>query len=106
MKEKNNNVRRDSSVYLRREVHEVGRNPKLDDQVDGRYRVVKTDGRDFKLRIGDDIVPVSSDRITPAPKPADTPARTNPGDALPPPVNTDEDGAMTPDEDNIALEGE
>mgnify|MGYP003561719933 FL=1 len=100
VKEKNKNVRRDSWVYLRREVHEVGRNPKLDDQVDGPFRVVETDGRVFKLRIGDDDVPVSSDRITPAPKPANTPARGNPGDALPPPVNTEEDGAMNPEEDN------
>ena len=106
VKEKNNNVRRDSWVYLRREVHEVGRNPKLDDQVDGPFRVVETDGRVFKLRIGDDDVPVSSDRITPAPKSANTPARGNPGDALPSPVNTEEDGAMNPEEDNIALEGE
>ena len=75
VKEKNNNVRPDSWVYLRREVHEVGRNPKLDDQVDGPFRVVETDGRVFKLRIGDDDVPVSSDRITPAPKLADTTAR-------------------------------
>jgi hypothetical protein len=29
--------------------------------------VIETDGRVFKLRIGDDDVPVSSDRITPAP---------------------------------------
>jgi hypothetical protein len=53
-------------IYLRRKVHEVGRNPKLYDQVDGSYRVIDTDGRVFKLRIGDDDVLVSSDRITPA----------------------------------------
>jgi hypothetical protein len=29
--------------------------------------IIETDGRVFKLRIGDDDVPVSSDRITPAP---------------------------------------
>jgi Chromo (CHRromatin Organisation MOdifier) domain len=56
-----------SWVYLRREVHEAGRNPKLDDQVDGPYQVIETDGRVFILRIGDEDVPVSSDRIKPAP---------------------------------------
>jgi hypothetical protein len=56
-----------SWVYLRREEHESGRNPKLDDQVDGPYKVIATDGRVFKLRIVDDDVPMSSDRITPAP---------------------------------------
>jgi hypothetical protein len=67
IKEKNKGVLPGSWVYLRREVHEAGRNPKLDDQVDGPYKVIATDGRVFKLRIGDDDVPVSSDRITPAP---------------------------------------
>jgi hypothetical protein len=33
--EKNNEVLSGSWVYLRRELHEAGRNPKLDDQVDG-----------------------------------------------------------------------
>jgi hypothetical protein len=65
--EKNKTVLSGSWVYLRREEHESGRNPKLYDQVDGPYRVMETDGRVFKLRIGDDDVPVSSDRITPAP---------------------------------------
>jgi hypothetical protein len=73
--EKNKDVLPNSWVYLRREVHEVGLNPKLDEQVEGPYRVIETDGRVFKLRIGDDDVPVSSDRITPAPETADdTPA--------------------------------
>jgi hypothetical protein len=67
IKEKNKELLSGSCVYLRREVHEAGRNPKLDDQVDGPYQVIATDGRVFKLRIGDDDVPVSSDRITPAP---------------------------------------
>jgi hypothetical protein len=67
IKENNKEVLSGSWVYLLREVHEAGRNPKLDDQVDGPYQVIETDGRVFKLRIGDDDVPVSSDRITPAP---------------------------------------
>jgi hypothetical protein len=77
-------------VHLRRGVHEVGRNPKLDDQVDGPYCVIETDGRVSKLRIGDDDVPVSSDRITPAPESADdTLARTSPVDDIPPPRDAD-----------------
>ena len=43
IKEKNKEVLAGSWVYLRREVHEAGRNPKLDDPVDGPYRVVETD---------------------------------------------------------------
>jgi hypothetical protein len=67
IKEKNKEVLSGSWVYLRREVHEAGQNPKLDDQVDGPYQVIATDGRVFKFRIGDDDVPVSSDPLTPAP---------------------------------------
>jgi hypothetical protein len=67
IKEKNKEVLSGSWVYLRREFHEAGRNPKLDDQVYGPYQVIKTDGKVFKLRIGDDDVPVSSNRIAPAP---------------------------------------
>jgi hypothetical protein len=55
-----------SWIYLRLEAHESGLNPKLGDQVDGPYRLIETDGRVFKLRVGDDEAPVSSDRITPA----------------------------------------
>jgi hypothetical protein len=107
VKEKNKDVLPNSWVYLRREVHEVGRNPKLDDQVDGPYRLLETDGRVFKLRIGEDDVPVSSDRITPAPESADdTPAQTSPVDEIPPPVDADENSVTTPEEDDAALEGE
>jgi hypothetical protein len=67
IKEKNKEVLSGSWVYLRREVHEAGRNPKLPDKVDGPYEVIAMDVRVFKIRIGDDDVPVSSDRITPAP---------------------------------------
>jgi hypothetical protein len=40
VKEKSKDVLPNSWVYLRREVHEVGRNPKLDDLVDGTYRAI------------------------------------------------------------------
>ena len=108
IKEKNKEVLAGSWVYLRREVHEAGRNPKLDDPVDGPYRVVETDGRVFKLRIGDDDVPVSSDRITPAPVTTDeTRARDDrPVGNLPPPGDEDEDRVTTPEENNDTLEGE
>jgi hypothetical protein len=107
VKEKNKDVLPNSRVYLRHEVHEVGRNPKLDDQVDGPYRVIETDGRIFKLRIGDDDVPVSSDRIAPAQESADdTPARTSPVDDIPPPVDAYENGVTTPEEDDAEFEGE
>jgi Chromo (CHRromatin Organisation MOdifier) domain len=69
VREKNKDVSEGSWVFVRREVHEMGINPKLDDQVDGPYRVVQTDGRTFLLRIGDDHIRVSSDRVTPAPTP-------------------------------------
>jgi hypothetical protein len=57
IKEKNKAVLSESWVHHRREVHEAGRNPKLDYQVDGPYRVMETDVRVFKLIIGDDDVP-------------------------------------------------
>jgi Chromo (CHRromatin Organisation MOdifier) domain len=67
IKEKTKTELSGSCVYLRREVREAGRNPKLDDQVDGPYQLMETYGRVFKLRIGYDDVPVSSGLITPAP---------------------------------------
>jgi hypothetical protein len=66
---------------------------------------VETDGRVFKLRIGDNDVLVSSDRIPPAPESAyDTPAQMNPVDDIPPAVDADENGVTTPGEDETALE--
>jgi hypothetical protein len=107
VKEKNKDVLPNSWVYLRREVQEVGLNPKLDDQVDGPYRVIETDRRVFKLRIGEDDVPESSYRITPASESADdTSARRSHVDDIPPPVDADENGVTTPEEDDAALEGE
>jgi hypothetical protein len=92
LKEKNNDVLSGSWVYLRREVHEAGRNPKLDDQVDGPYQVIETDGRVFKLRIGDEDVPVSSDCITPAPVSDPEPRnREDPIDETAKPVAAEDD---------------
>jgi hypothetical protein len=69
VREKNKDVSEGSCVFIRREVHEMGINPKLDDQVDGPDRVVQTDGSTFLLRIGDDHIRVSSDHVTSAPTP-------------------------------------
>jgi Chromo (CHRromatin Organisation MOdifier) domain len=69
IREENNDVRERSWVFIRRELHETGTNPKLDDQVDGPYKVVQTDGGIFLLLIGGDNVRVSSDRTAAAPTP-------------------------------------
>ena len=66
---KNNDVTEGSWVLGTREVHEAGTNPKLDDQVDGPYKVVQTDGRTFLLRLGGDHIRVSSDHVTAVPTP-------------------------------------
>jgi hypothetical protein len=49
-REKNKELQAGSCVYLRREVHDTGTNPKLYQQVDGPYRVFETDGRTFVLQ--------------------------------------------------------
>jgi hypothetical protein len=69
VREKNNDLPPGSWVCIRREVHEVDVNPKLYAHVDGPYRILQTDGRTFLLRLGDEDVRVSSDRVTPAPTP-------------------------------------
>jgi hypothetical protein len=47
----------------------VGVNPKLLDQVEGPYQVVDNDDHSLLLQMGDHLIRVSSDRITPAPTP-------------------------------------
>jgi hypothetical protein len=66
---KNDGIPKDSWVYVRKEVHAAGTNPKLDDQVEGPFQVALNDGHTLILRIGDDLARVNSDRITPAPAP-------------------------------------
>jgi hypothetical protein len=56
-------------VYVRRETHELGVNTKLIDQSDGPYQVVANDEHTLLLRVGMDLIRVSSDRITSAPPP-------------------------------------
>jgi hypothetical protein len=43
-------------------------NPKLDQQVYGPYEVVSNDEHTLLLRMGDNFIRVSSDRVTPAPE--------------------------------------
>ena len=67
---KNDSIPPDSWVYIRKETHNTEVNPKLDKQVEGPYQVCRNDGHTMLLRIGDDLVQVNSDRITPAPTPS------------------------------------
>jgi hypothetical protein len=90
---KNQGIPKGDWAYVRKEVY-VGINPKLLDQVDGPYQVVDNDDHELLLQMGDHLVRVSSDRITPAPTPqahpSDDPqlgntAETTRGDAALPP---------------------
>jgi hypothetical protein len=54
---------------VRRETHELGVHPKLIDQSDGQYQVVANDEHTLFVRVGLDLVRVSSDLITSAPSP-------------------------------------
>jgi hypothetical protein len=69
VREKKKQLQEGSWVYVRKEVHATGKNPKLYAQVDGPYRVLETDGRIFQIQQGEQKVRISSDRITPAPAP-------------------------------------
>jgi hypothetical protein len=53
--------------YVRVEVTETGWNHKLDSLVQCPYRVVENAGTTFLLQIADEVVRVSSDRVTRAP---------------------------------------
>jgi transposase InsO family protein len=66
---KNQGIPEGGWVYVRKEVYDAGVNPKLLDQVDGPFQVADKDDHTMLLRMGDHLVRVSSDRITPAPTP-------------------------------------
>jgi transposase InsO family protein len=66
---KNDALTEGSWVYTRKEVHDTGVNPKLDEQTEGPFQVISNDEHTLPLRIGDTMVRVSSDRVTPAPVP-------------------------------------
>jgi hypothetical protein len=65
---KNSSLLEGSLVYVRREVHKPNVNPKLDQQVDGPYEVVCNHEHTLLLRMEDNFIRVSSDRVTPAPE--------------------------------------
>jgi transposase InsO family protein len=46
---KNKELQIGSWVFVRKEVHDTGVNPKLDEQTDGPYRVLETDGQTLLL---------------------------------------------------------
>jgi Chromo (CHRromatin Organisation MOdifier) domain len=73
-REKNAGIPVGGWAYVRAEVPETGRSHNLDSLVHGPYEVVENDSHTFRLRMGSDVVRISSDRITPAPgKPRTTP---------------------------------
>jgi hypothetical protein len=59
-----------SWVFVRREVHDTGVNPKLDDQADCPFQILGSDGHVVILQQGADQVRVSADGVTPAPPPS------------------------------------
>jgi Chromo (CHRromatin Organisation MOdifier) domain len=98
----NHKISPEPSVFLRREVADPNGSSKLDELADGPYRVVKSEGHTRVLRIGDDDVRVSKNRVTQAPRPlaavpiaGDSPVANPMGNFAPPtgndPIPTDND---------------
>ena len=71
--QKNTNLREGDEAYVRVKVTDVGRNHKLESLVQGPYRVVENAGNNFRLKIGEETVRISSDRVTRAPSRNDPP---------------------------------
>jgi transposase InsO family protein len=63
----NSDLKEGDHAYLRVEVTDIGRNHKLESLVQGSYHVVENAGTTFRLQIGNEVVRVSSDRVTRAP---------------------------------------
>jgi hypothetical protein len=95
---KNSSFPEGYEAYVRVEVTDVGPNHKLESLVQGLYRVVDNAGNTFRLKIGDETVRISSNRVTRAPSRNDPPA--------------DEDGspvrirAPTPSQESIPVSTE
>ncbi len=53
-----------ADLFLRVEVYKTGRNPKLEDQAHGPFRVEQNDGHTVLLHNGHELFRVSADRIT------------------------------------------
>jgi hypothetical protein len=64
---KNADLKEGDQAYLRVEITDTGRNHKLESLVQGPYEVVENAGETLRLRIQDETVRVSSDRVTRAP---------------------------------------
>ena len=109
--QKNANLEEGDDAYVRVEVTDVGRNHKLESLVQGPYRVVENAGNTFRLRIGEETVRVSSDRVTPAPSRVNDPVgdktseriittaprqEVEPEEPESPPDLTSPDGILTP----------
>jgi hypothetical protein len=73
-REKNKRIPVGGWAYVWAEEPETARSHKLDSLVHGPYELVENDSHTFRLRMGSDVVRISSDRISPAPgKPRNTP---------------------------------
>jgi hypothetical protein len=90
----NQKISPESWVFLRREVADTNGSSKLDELADGPYRVVKSEGDTLVLRIGDDDLRASKNRVTQAPKPlaavpiaGDSPVAKTMGNVAPPTGN-------------------
>jgi Chromo (CHRromatin Organisation MOdifier) domain len=98
VRENNKELQAVSWVYVRKEVHGTGTNPKLDAQVHGPYLVLETDGRTFQIQQGEQKVRISSDRFTPAP---DLLGEVRPKTLITPnssPVNASDDASVNKEE--------
>jgi Chromo (CHRromatin Organisation MOdifier) domain len=79
---KNAHLQEGDQAYFKVEVTELDRNSKMESLVEVPYVVVENAGTTLRLQIGDEVVHVSSDRVTPAPRPTtittSSPATTPP----------------------------
>jgi Chromo (CHRromatin Organisation MOdifier) domain len=90
VKESNRSVREGDKVYVRSETPQGEQHSKLDSLVQGPYQVESNDGRTMLLRIGDDSVRISSDRITRAPRSVSDDPPEGQAPYTPTPVESDE----------------
>jgi hypothetical protein len=72
--QKNAYLQEGDEAYVRVEVTDVGCKHKLESLVQGPYRVFENAGNTFRLKIGEETVRISSDRVTRAPSRNDPPA--------------------------------
>jgi hypothetical protein len=70
VKETNRGIVEGNNVYVRAENPQGEQHSKLDSLVQGPYRVESNDRRTMLLRVGEDLIRVTSDRITKDPSTA------------------------------------